>query len=136
LTNVDYFDHLANLELLNVYETGIKMRPALFDGLSNLKYLNIANTSFGELKASQFSNLKKLLVLNLFDCEIEKIEQDAFKGLGALKELNLGANQIGPFDSSQFVNFKVQNGLESLEKVVFHINYEEELIDFNKLENL
>ena len=136
MTNVDYFDHLADLELLNVYETGMKIRPSLFDGLSNLKYLNIANTSVGELKANQFSNLKKLLVLNLFDCEIEKIEQDAFKGLGALKELNLGANQIGPFDSSQFVNFKVQNGLESLEKVIFYINYEEELIDLNKLENL
>ncbi len=107
----NYLEELViTVSLTNENEKQL-IRPAvplsIFQNLLNLKIVKLAGMEFGGassssisselsyLKQSTFNRTRKLEVIHLVDCGLQRIEQNSFAGVEfSLKELNLDNNQL------------------------------------------
>lgn len=106
-TLLNSFVRLEKLDLSGIRFDGLWFNPTI---LVNLKYVDLRKSDLG-LYPMDFTTLTKLEVLNLYDCELEKLP----KGLGNLKQLkslDLGYNDISLFPDEVIKNFKELDSLK------------------------
>ena len=75
-----------------------QLPPTLFQNLLNLKMIKLVGLEWnmmGVLKQNTFNRTRKLEIVNLIDCGIQRIEESSLSGLeSSLKELNMDNNQL------------------------------------------
>ncbi len=101
--NNNLFQHLSNLEILDMTESEINihdLNESIFFGLSNLKKLTLKNNRKYEinghekLNANTFKYLINLIHLDLSECAINIIDLNAFNGIYKLEILKLNQSNI------------------------------------------
>ena len=128
----DTWQHVGDIEMLNLSENPLTPYPGVFKGLSNLEILllqscgmtNIEEGTFDELgrlhslymssnelteiKAGMWRGLESLEYLYLYNNRIVSIAPSAFSLLNNLRELSLSSNPLSDLQSDTFT------GLQSL----------------------
>ena len=106
---ISFCQNFTNLFELNIHDFNIdKVEKKLFDGLSNLRSLSLCYNYFQTIDFDAFSNLKKLvkldLKLDLIYIEFEPLDKRTFSELVNLEVLNLKG--IKSLDENIFSNLK------------------------------
>lgn len=86
------FQELVNLEYLFLSHNFLKVVPAI-NVLPKIRTLKLNNNKIQTLRSNDFSNLGKLVELDLSLNQIAKIEEHAFNGIYSL-ELDLTSNDL------------------------------------------
>ena len=82
-----------------------------FHSMDSIIELNLGSNQIKKIDPHAFEDFRWLEKLDLSDCKIETISDEAFIGLDSLRELNIGSNDIYFIDKKTFL------GLENLEKL-------------------
>ncbi|XP_011680320.2 toll-like receptor 3 [Strongylocentrotus purpuratus] len=93
----DFFGHLRNCSLTVLRLTWTKIQslyPYVFSNLARLVELDLSNNEIQSLSPYVFSNLTRLVELDLSSNKIVTVEPVFFQGMRELKVLNLNFNEI------------------------------------------
>ena len=147
--NIDNQIELVNS---NSLQKRAQIPPTLFQNLLNLKMIKLnglewttelaeqySNLEIGTLKQNTFNRTRKLEIIHLVDCGINKIELSSLNGVEtSLKELNLDNNQLTSVDDV-FNELKRMKRLQILNLSRNRIRqlrrYPSTLSDFSSLNN-
>jgi Leucine-rich repeat (LRR) protein len=106
LRNQDIFKHLINLKELNITNSYFELiNDNMLKGLKDLHYLNLSCNGITKF-IGPFTDLKNLLVLDLSDNPIKRINSNSFNGLSKLNKLILSECPIEKIEEKSFSSLK------------------------------
>jgi Leucine-rich repeat (LRR) protein len=95
------FQGLVSLEELDLKNSSClnDIQPGTFKDTPNLQVINLPISAYKGLviQAKVFSGLSKLRILNMSNCRIKSIDEDAFDDSQPIDDLNLEANCLSKF---------------------------------------
>lgn len=120
-TLAEFEDNLMNLKKLKdlrLQKNRLRFLSVVQLSLPNLESLNLAENINQELTQKMFTGFPKLKTLNLRNCKIDKIFNNAFAGLSNLLEIDLSKNDIG----GNNIPSKLFNSCPKLKKIDLSMN--------------
>lgn len=139
--------HLKNLEAINLESWNLKFENIeyLIDKLTKLKKISITNNPLPDITFGFFNQFQNLEILNLNNCSISGIQNQALRNFPKIKEFSLKYNFFKSITKKTFEELGSlevlrlgHNIIESLETKSFEIHFQLKELDLsnNKIKSL